>query len=54
MVIHHLKKINLSKFISDNVTKMECMFYGCKLLEEIDLSHLNTSNIIDMSYLFGN
>ena len=28
------------------------MFYGCKSLKELNISDLNTENVIDMSYMF--
>ena len=37
---------------TSNVTNMRAMFYGCKHLTSIDLSHFNTSNVTDMSFMF--
>lgn len=33
---------------------MAYMFYGCKRLEKVELSNLDTSNATDMSYMFDN
>lgn len=47
-----LKKIDLSKFITDNVSNMCGMFMYCKNLTYIDLSNLNTENVTNMSQMF--
>ena len=39
----------------DDITNMSCIFYECSSLLSIpDISKWNTSNVINMSYLFGN
>ena len=46
---------DISKWITNNVTNMRCMFNGCKSLNSLpDISKWNTSNIIYMSYMFHN
>ena len=37
---------------TDNVTDMNCMFFGCSNLTSLDLSSFNTSNVTDMSRMF--
>ena len=32
---------------------MSCMFCGCKLLKELNISNFNTNNVIDMTSMFG-
>ena len=39
---------------TDNVTTMERMFYGCKALTELDVSHFNTANVTTVSQMFFN
>ena len=36
----------------DGVTKMNDMFYNCRSLTSLDLSHFNTSKVTDMSAMF--
>ena len=48
-----LKYLNLSGATFGAITDMEFTFGGCPLLEEIDLSMLDTSNVTDMSGLFA-
>ena len=38
---------------TQNVTNMKYMFYYCRLLHTIDLSHFNTENVVDMQYMFS-
>lgn len=38
--------------LTDKVTGMNSMFYGCKSLASIDLSVLNTSKVRNMGYMF--
>lgn len=40
-------------FHTENVTDMQCMFYGCFDLESIDVSTLDTSNVTNMSQMFS-
>ena len=39
-------------FITENVTNMIKLFYGCGV-SSLDLSNFNTVNVTDMSYMFG-
>lgn len=39
---------------TESAKVMVQMFYGCKQLESIDLSHFNTGNVTDMSGMFRN
>ncbi len=45
--IEGLEYLNTSE-----VTNMRSMFYGCKSLESIDLSHFNTSKVTNMEFMF--
>ena len=47
-----LKNIDLSNFNTQNVKKMNAMFYGCDSLTNIDLSNFNTQNVKDMRDMF--
>ena len=38
--------------LSSSFTNLKSLFYGCNLLESIDLSNIDTSNVIDMSSIF--
>lgn len=49
-----LKNFNLSGATLGAITNMEATFAECPLLEEIDLSMLDTSNVTDVSGLFYN
>lgn len=40
-------------FDTSKVTDMECMFYGCTSLEELDLSGFDTSLVLRMGGMFG-
>ena len=44
--------LDLSHFITDKVTNMRCMFYGCNSLESLDLSNFNTEKVTDMQQMF--
>ena len=47
---HKLKEIKgVNKFITQRVIDMKNMFQECNLLEYLDLSNYNTSNVTDMS-----
>ena len=45
--------INLSNFITQNVTNMSNMFYNCNLLTPLNLLNFNTQNVTNMSYMFS-
>ena len=45
--INHLDYLNTSE-----VTDMSYMFYGCKKLKTLDVSHFDTKNVKYMSYMF--
>lgn len=38
----------------DGVTKMNDMFYNCRSLTTLDLSHFDTSNVTNMAWMFSN
>ena len=46
----NLKKASFKS--ANNITNMSSMFFGCKLLEEIDLSDVDTSNVTNMDSMF--
>ena len=48
-----LTNIDLSNFITCNVTNMNSMFYGCSSLKYINLSNFNINKVSDMHYMFG-
>ena len=51
---YNLEDINgIDKFITNKVGNMKSMFQACFKLEYLDLSNFNTSNVIDMSYMFN-
>ena len=39
---------------TSNVTNMRHMFFGCKSLTSLDLSHFNTANVTDINRMFTN
>ncbi len=47
-----LKSVDLSGFVTNNVTDMLQMFSGCESLTNLDLSMLNTSSVTQMQSLF--
>ena len=47
-----IKKIDMSNFVSSQVTSMLNMFTKCSSLVSLDLSHLDTSQVIDMQNMF--
>ena len=47
-----LKELNLSSFITDNVTDMNSMFSGCSLLKELNVTNFNTINVTNMRDMF--
>ena len=49
-----LKRIEGLEYLNtQNVTDMSGMFYGCRALSSLDLSHFNTQNVTDMSWMFS-
>ena len=46
-----LKAINVSNFVTSNVSDMSFMLSGCKSLTSIDVSHFNTINVKKMVYI---
>ena len=47
--------LDLSKWITNNVSDMSYMFYNCSSLSSLpDISKWNTNNVSDMSYMFYN
>ena len=36
----------------NKLTKINCLFYGCELLTNLDLSNFNSQNVSNMSYMF--
>ena len=47
-----LRKVNISHFNTENVTKMNNMFSECSSLRKIYLSNFNTFKVKDMSEMF--
>ena len=45
-------KYNIQYSFTDNMTKLNHIFYECKCLTNIDLSNFNTQNAINMNYMF--
>jgi surface protein len=48
-----MESMNLSHFITDNVTSMYCTFQYCENLTELDVSTWNTSNVKNMQSMFA-
>ena len=49
-----LKKLDLSKFNTSNVTNMSFMFYECSSLKElINISNFDTTNVSNMHAMFS-
>ena len=49
-----LKQIEGLEYLNtQNVTDMNGMFYGCRYLPSLDLSHFNTQNVTSMSVMFS-
>ena len=49
----NLKEItNIENLNTSEVTKMSYMFFGCKSLEYLDMSHFDTSKVTLMGYMF--
>ena len=47
-----IESINVKKFYRNNITDMNCMFFGCYTLKELNLNNFNTNNVTDMSWMF--
>ena len=45
-------KYQIQYSFSIQLTNMNCMFYKCSSLTNIDLSNFNTQNVTDMSFMF--
>ena len=43
--------INITLIWNNNLNSSSCMFSGCNDIIEIDLSHFDTSNVINMGYI---
>ena len=52
--LSNIKNMDLSKFVTSEVTDMETMFYGCTSLTTIDLRNFNTSSVTKMGFMFYN
>lgn len=51
----YLRKIEgMENLNTKEVTDMSHMFYGCTILENIDLSHFNTAKVTNMAFMFAN
>ena len=49
-----LKEIHFNgAFHTESVTNMRAMFHSCSTLTALDISGFNTSNVTDMSFMFG-
>ena len=44
--------IDISKFKTNNVKSMRMMFFGCRYLTGVNLTGLNTGNVVDMEGMF--
>ena len=53
MNLKNIKKIDLSKFDSSQVTDMRCMFHSCTSLESLNLNNLKTSLVTNMLAMFS-
>ena len=49
-----LTSLDVSKFNTENVTDMGCMFDNCSALTSLDVSKFNTENVTDMGGMFDN
>ena len=45
-------KNTIELYYEDSKKNFECLFYGCSDIDEIDASHLDTSNAYSMEYMF--
>ena len=50
----NIEKIDLSNFVTKNVTSMESMFHNCENLKSINLSYFNTNKVENMKDMFSN
>lgn len=48
-----IKRIDLSKYDTSNVTNMSKMFFGCVGLTSLDLTKFDTSNVTNMNGMFA-
>jgi len=49
-----LKEIKgINKFNINKIENIQAIFENCKKLEYLDLSNFNTSNVIDVSFMFN-
>ena len=48
-----VRKIELNKADTSNVTDMSRMFFGCADLMSLDVSGFDTSNVTDMRNMFS-
>ena len=46
-------KYRIIYYFKNNLTKTDNMFYECKLLTTLDLSHFNSENVSNMNAMFG-
>ncbi len=44
----------LENFNTENVTKMQMMFSGCRIIENLNLTNFNTKKVADMKWMFDN
>jgi len=52
--LHHLTAIEgMENLDTSKVTSMKGMFVNCNALTNVDLSHFDTSNVTDMSFMFS-
>ena len=52
--LKNIEKIDLSNFVTKNVTSMESMFHNCENLKSINLSYFNTNKVTNMKDMFNN
>ena len=52
--LKNIEKIDLSNFVTKNVTSMETMFHNCENLKSINLSYFNTNKVTNMKDMFNN
>ena len=52
--MHELRSVEgMEYFNTSEVTQMSQMFYDCRYLTEVDVSHFNTSKVESMSFMFA-